>query len=647
MPRSIAIFFLVATEALNAQTPVCSIQGSGEAGPYAGQNRTTTGIVTVVQPGLNGFYIEDPDCDTDPATSNGLFVYAPGYGNALPGQWVEVMGMVQEYNGLTEIAALPQNISVIGSGTLVPTDVELPFASLDQRERYEGMLLRFPQTLMVTGNDHWHDYGELVLAPARQWHPTDVIDPNDADPDGITSTGTSNMAAIEAAADHDERDRILLDDGRTDTYPDPPPLMGPEGTLRCGSSVTGLTGAWHYAYGDYAVQPQGTVPLVHAVRPGPPEVGGDIRVSAFNLHNYWSTLGGFGAANEGELLRQRTKLVAALYAMDTDAHVLCEVEKNDVAWVQLLDALNSAYGGPEFAGMESDAGFGTKSVILYRPSRLTPDGPLHWLYNGTFERAHITQAFAVNGSGARFLLSAVHPKSKVCDNADGADADQGDGQGCYNERRRDQAYALAVHWADLRASTGIQAQLVVGDFNSYTQEDPLDILRAAGLQDLVPADDARYSYRYGVAFGALDHALATPSMAAAAIGARPWAINADEPPALDYPDADIAFYQPDAFRSSDHDPVLVGINTAAIGVRESGAHASAVSFITDGSMATWTAAVPFRLDVLDALGRAVYAMRDHFSIVRHDTRELPAGCYLWRCTDRSGAVVGTGRWVVR
>ncbi|HNM70365.1 MAG TPA: hypothetical protein PKG57_11970, partial [Flavobacteriales bacterium] len=207
----------------------------------------------------------------------------------------------------------------------------------------------------------------------------------------------------------------------------------------------------------------------------------------------------------------------------------------------------------------------------------------------------------------------------------------------------------SAHWADLRAYTGIEAQLIVGDFNSFTQEDPLDILRAAGLQDLVPADDAHYSFRFGGAIGALDHAFATPAMAAAVSGARPWAINADEPPALDYPDAYIDMYQPNAYRSSDHDPVLVGVNTGVLGIGTGPGGASAVVFTTgaDGTTATWSAAVPFRVQVLDALGRRMYDTGYISSGAVRSGPDLATGAYIWRCMDRSGAVIGTGKWVVR
>ena len=62
----------------------------------------------------------------------------------------------------------------------------------------------------------------------------------------------------------------------------------------------------------------------------------------------------------------------------------------------------------------------------------------------------------------------------------------------------------------------------------------------------------------------LDHGLASSSLAGQVTGAAEWHINADEPDVLDYdtsfkPGPIDAIYAPDRFRSSDHDPVLIGL----------------------------------------------------------------------------------------
>jgi hypothetical protein len=93
-------------------------------------------------------------------------------------------------------------------------------------------------------------------------------------------------------------------------------------------------------------------------------------------------------------------------------------------------------------------------------------------------------------------------------------------------------------------------------------------LVAGGLEHLslrIPAAQ-RYSYVFGGLSGELDHALATPSLAAQVGGITVWHINADEPPVLDY---NTEFktddrYAPTPFRSSDHDPVIIGLNLNAV-----------------------------------------------------------------------------------
>ena len=67
-------------------------------------------------------------------------------------------------------------------------------------------------------------------------------------------------------------------------------------------------------------------------------------------------------------------------------------------------------------------------------------------------------------------------------------------------------------------------------------------------------------------FGALDYALANESMAAQVVDAAEWRINSVEASALDYntnfkPQSQIDdLYAADPFRSSDHDPLVIGLD---------------------------------------------------------------------------------------
>ena len=73
-----------------------------------------------------------------------------------------------------------------------------------------------------------------------------------------------------------------------------------------------------------------------------------------------------------------------------------------------------------------------------------------------------------------------------------------------------------------------------------------------------------YSFLFGGQVGALDHALASPSLVDQVAGVVEWHINADEPPLLDYNlefDRDPGLFDGmTPYRSSDHDPLIIGLD---------------------------------------------------------------------------------------
>ena len=109
--------------------------------------------------------------------------------------------------------------------------------------------------------------------------------------------------------------------------------------------------------------------------------------------------------------------------------------------------------------------------------------------------------------------------------------------------------------------------LIMGDLNSYAREDPLVALAAGGYTDLIRkyGGQAAYGYVFDGQWGHLDHALASASLVRQVKGAGDYHINADEPSVLDYNldfksvGQQASLYAADAFRMSDHDPVLVGL----------------------------------------------------------------------------------------
>jgi predicted extracellular nuclease len=116
----------------------------------------------------------------------------------------------------------------------------------------------------------------------------------------------------------------------------------------------------------------------------------------------------------------------------------------------------------------------------------------------------------------------------------------------------------------------------MGDLNSYAQEDAIDVIKLGSDDTAGTSDDFTnliahfnglyaYSYTFDGQAGYLDHALANASLFAQVTGAADWHINSDEPDVLDYdtsfkPAAQDALYEVNVYRTSDHDPVVVGLN---------------------------------------------------------------------------------------
>ncbi|HEX6261255.1 MAG TPA: ExeM/NucH family extracellular endonuclease, partial [Actinomycetota bacterium] len=422
-------------------------------------------------------------------------------------------------------------------------------------------------------------FGEVELAVGGPLdNPTNVVPPG--------------APAIELQ-DLNNRSRIQLDDGSNVQNPLPlPPYLGPDGTLRTGDTTPSLSGVLGFAFGVYEVHPTGPVEF-DRVQPrpeSPPDVGGSMTVAAFNVLNYFTTLDGQGpicgplqdqgcrgADNQFELGRQRAKLVAALAELDADVVGFMEIENHpgDVPTADLVAGINDVLGPGTYdyiatGAVGSDA---IRQAIIYKPGRVTPVGDFAILdqsvdprFLDDFNRPVIAQTFRENGTDDLVTVAVNHLKSKGSDCLDVGDPDLGDGQGNCNLTRLAAAEALVDWLATDPTGSGSAEALIVGDLNSYAQEDPIVAIEAAGYTDLVEEfvgagwAEGAYSFNFQAQSGYLDHGLASPAAVARVTGAAFWHINADEPVALDYNDFNQpALFSPDPFASSDHDPVVIGM----------------------------------------------------------------------------------------
>jgi len=575
-------------------TPIYTIQGTGSASPLNGSAVTTRGIVTKLN--NNGYFLQDAAGDGLDATSDGIFVFTSTAPAVLAGQSIEVTGTVSEYNTgaatnaitlanpLTELG-FTSNVIVLGTGSVAPKAVTLPEAFDGEFERYEGMLVAIATPLTASQNYFQGRYGQVTLgANGRLYKPTTLYRPGTVEALGLQSQNNRNS--------------ILLDDGSSLQNPNPIPYIGADNTLRAGDTIPAVTGVIDYGLAtssntgiaDWRIHPTQPPAFARAnARPStPPAVGGNVKLASFNVLNFFTTFtnGQTAAGQTGqgcapssttadcrgadtlaEFNRQRDKIVAAMAAIGADVFGLMELQNNgNTAAQNLVDSLNATLGAGTYAvAALPSGGSGTDAIrvgLIYKPGSVTPVGSPFSDTDPIHNRPPLAQTFAL-ANGQKFSVVVNHFKSKGCGSAAGADLDQGDGQGCYNDRRVQQSLRLLAFVGTVQAAAGDDDVLIVGDLNAYGQEDPVDTLVQGGLVNQVGRfDGAPYSYVFDGESGTLDYALATASLSAQVNGAAEWHINADEPSVIDY-NTEFKpqdFYAPSAYRASDHDPALVGLN---------------------------------------------------------------------------------------
>jgi len=565
-------------------TRISAVQGEGDRSPLVGETVTVSGVVVADfsgQGGLSGYFVqeEDRDADSDPETSEGIFVYDPdGSSDVDVGELVCVTGKVSEYKGLTELKDV-SDVLVCGKGELPsPVEVTLPFPDDGWLERVEGMRVYFPQELTVTDTYSLGRYGEVTLSNGRLCCPTEVAEPG---------------AEARACIGENARNRVILDDGTLRQNPDPivypPPGLSATNTIRDGYTVRGLEGVVTTISTLYMVEPT-AVPGFVASNPrpaAPPDVGGRIKVASFNVENYFNGNGdgsGFpttrGASTLIDFERQKAKLIAALIGLDADVIGLAEVENDGFgpgsAISELVAGMNAAApSGTSYAYVDPGVDrLGTDQItvgIVYRVEAVEPVGDPAMIPADDLpemNRPPLAQTFVERSTGEEFTVVVLHLKSKSPSRAHGPDRDQGDGQGCWN-RNRTEAVERILSWISTDPTgSGDPDVMIVGDMNAYSSEDPIATIRDAGYTDLIVHynGDKSYTYVYKGEAGCLDHALASATLAAQVTGAGVWHINADEPPVLGYSseykseDQIESLYSPDPYRSSDHDPVIVGLD---------------------------------------------------------------------------------------
>lgn len=306
-----------------------------------------------------------------------------------------------------------------------------------------------------------------------------------------------------------------------------------------------------------------------------------------------------GAATQASFERQQAKIVTGINRLGASIVSLEEIENSvkfdeprDTALAGLVEALNKAAGSRQWAYVASPDAADLppvaeqdviRTAFIYRPATVTPVGSSHVLASKSgagqsfsIAREPLAQAFKKAGAAdaESFLVIANHFKSKGADakglfddcanGGDAASTDPASDQGAFNCTRVHEARDLAAFATATARQVGTDRIFLLGDFNAYTHEDPMQELYSAGYTDLAHEfDPSSASYSYNGLEGSLDHVLANDAALTMVTGADVWQINAQESVAFAYSrynyNVTNLFDAENPFAASDHNPEVIGL----------------------------------------------------------------------------------------
>ncbi|MCP5324839.1 MAG: ExeM/NucH family extracellular endonuclease [Oceanospirillaceae bacterium] len=595
----------------NNYQKISSIQGditdvNNDASPLSGSQVIVEAIVTrVAQSGLlangspsdfyKGYWIQQADAEQDgnANTSEGIFVY-DNSNTVHTGERVRLLATVSEYSQVTQLKSVAEfALCSVDNALPAAVNIQLPVASLTQWEALEGMRVSSRQNLIVSdlfGTGYGlGNYGQFVISSQLHFQGTEIAVPG-------------SDAAI-AAKNARPLDVLLVDDGVSASYPAYIPFPDASGfsalnPLRIGYTVPDIDGILHAYKNNYTIIPDSLHIVPSLPRTAAPVVSEDANliIVGMNVLNYFNgdgSGGGFptsrGAATPEGFAMQSDKIVAALTAMNADIVGLMEIENDGFdsasAITQLRDALNAQQSsGNEYAFVNPGVDLGSDEIsvgLLYRAAKVQLSGKTvvlnssnsaldennQPLFIDTKNRPSLIQSFKFNGK--EFTLAVNHFKSKgsACGETDEGANDVGN---C-NQTRTKAAQALSVFLAGHPTGSKSDKFLIIGDLNAYSQEDPMQVFYNAGYTNLkytaFSSEEQPYSYSYSGFLGSLDHALASTALLENVRSVDAWHINSVEDSLMDYATeangqnfSSVDNYaNADAYRSSDHDPVIIGL----------------------------------------------------------------------------------------
>ena len=410
------------------------------------------------------------------------------------------------------------------SSLLAVEKVQFPASFANGWEPYVGKMVQITTPLYVCGNY----YDSLILAPERLYVPEERAT-------GLAEGDSTAYWAIKQA----NRAQIIRLTCNIRNY-----------EVRTGAVLKNLT-ARVVAPGKLVT---GATPKFQNNKPEPkPKMPKGLLVCAANIQNYFYDLGGYAhrKTTKEQQAIQTEKISKALTHIDADIYAICEIQKGDSAAEMLVRAMNERAKKARYAYVSQ--GWSNGDTIscgyIYRTDRVRPYGDLQYGYHDPSSHYHyrmVACGFEEIKSGERFVLNINHLRSKR------GTGDESNGKRMVNV----DSLLVMLDKIEKEQLFGDKDILLVGDYNCYSQEQPIQTLVQAGYEDvLMQYDSTGYSYVYHSEAGYLDRAFASPTMAAQVKAVHPYHLNADYFYSRGYKRR----LDKTMFRYADHDPILISI----------------------------------------------------------------------------------------
>lgn len=403
--------------------------------------------------------------------------------------------------------------------------VRFPESFADGWDRYVGKMVQITTPLYVCGNY----YDSLILSPARLYVPEEL------------STGLSKGDSTEywEIKDNNRANSLRLS-CKLSNY-----------KVRTGSVVKNLRAR--------VVAPRklvtGATPKFTnnkpEVKPKMPKEG--LLICAANIQNYFYDLGGYAhpRTTKDQQKLQTLKICKAFKHIDADIYALCEIQKGDSAAQMLVNALNDLVKSKRYAYVSHGWSNGDTIACgyIYRLDKVRPYGEVQYAYQDTEDHYHyrlMACGFEEIESGEKFVLNVNHLRSK-----------RGTGEES-NAKRMVNVDSLLVMLDKIEEEQLFDDSdiLLVGDYNAYSQEEPIRTIVEAGYDDmLIRYDFAGYSYVYHSEVGFLDRVFASKTMAKQVTKVAAYHVNADYFYSRGYKRG----LDETIYRYADHDPILIHV----------------------------------------------------------------------------------------